>query len=228
MKTSEAIDLLAGALAKAQAEISGAAKDATNPHFRSQYATLASVWEAWQKVGPANDLALMQVTAVEDTRTVLVTRLAHKSGQWIEGIYPIRPVKDDPQGMGSALTYARRYALSAMVGIAPEDDDGNEASKDRTAPAKPRQDPPATQTAAPPPAPPKPDGRTKEQRAKAWVEESKALFAKMLVADEVDEYCQQNADRLDSLAKNYPELDAEFTQAVRDAINSKPSNLQAA
>src|SRR5690606_24979315 len=79
---------------------------------------------------------IVQQTDIEDARTVLITRLVHESGEWIAGKYPIHPVKADPQGEGSALTYARRYALMAIAGIAPEDDDGNAAVKAAQAQAK--------------------------------------------------------------------------------------------
>lgn len=142
---SETINELAAALAKAQSEIKGATKDSANPFFKSKYADLASVWASWQEVGPKNGLAIAQVTQFSEAGMTLETMLMHNSGQWITSSYPIKPIKDDPQGMGSAITYARRYALSAMVGIAPEDDDGNAASgkadngrapAQRSAPAK--------------------------------------------------------------------------------------------
>lgn len=218
MQTSENIDQLAMALAKAQTEIEGAAKDAKNDHFRSKYATLSSVWEAWQKVGPKNDLAMFQVTDIGDKGPVLVTRIAHKSGQWVEGRYPLRPVKDDPQGFMSALTYARRGALSAMVGIAPEDDDGNAASE-RTPPAKP------VQTAAPKVEPPK--AKSPQALAAEWVAKAKQDISEMVSADDVDGFVRDNARFVESLGK-YPELEAEFDQFVKDAINSKPSSLEAA
>jgi hypothetical protein len=247
MKTSEAIDLLAGALAKAQAEMSNPPKNRevevrtkTGGSYRFKYTTLDTVIDTIRDPLSKNGLAFLQSLQSTDGKLRLATRVMHSSGQWLETETPVMVSEDGMQALGSAQTYAKRYALSALFGLAAdEDDDGNagdgntakDASKGRTTPAKPRQDSPppqATQTAEPPPSAPKADGRTKEQRAKAWVEESKALLAKMLVADEVDQYCQRNADRIESLGKNYPELDAEFNQAVRDAINSKPSNLEAA
>lgn len=128
MQQSEQIDKLAEALAAAQKEIGGAAKSSTNPHFRSKYADLSEVWATWQEVGPKNGLALMQVTAMDNGSPILVTQITHKSGQWVRGEYPLNPVKNDPQGLGACVTYARRYCLAAMVGIAPEDDDGETAS----------------------------------------------------------------------------------------------------
>lgn len=128
MLQSEEIADLAAALAKAQAKMGHAPKDSENPHFRNRFASLASVWDTWREVGPANGLAVTQLPTVTPHGPALVTQITHSSGQWMRSVYPLRPVKDDPQGMGSALTYARRYALSAMVGISQDDDDANAAS----------------------------------------------------------------------------------------------------
>lgn len=139
MRTSDQINELAAALAIAQGAIEGAAKDKTNPHFKSSYADLASVWEACREHLAKNGLSVVQpVVKLLDGPTVLVTRLLHRSGQWIEdGGIPLLSSKEDMQGLGSALTYARRYGLMAMVGIAPEDDDGNAATSKPA--AKPEQ-----------------------------------------------------------------------------------------
>lgn len=154
MQTSEAIDQIATALAKAQGEIKGAAKDSTNPHFRSKYADLASVWEACRQALTKNGLSVVQIPDVSADGVFLHTTLAHSSGQWMRGTMPVRPVQDTPQGLGSALTYARRYSLAAMVGVAPDDDDdgnaassgdsGSRGSTSRTAAPKPPEDPKTT------------------------------------------------------------------------------------
>jgi len=130
MKTSEQINELAAALAKAQGKITGALKDSANPFFKSKYADLASCWDACRQALSENGLAVIQVpsTSIEGTGTYLVTTLTHSSGQWIQGSLIVAPKDDSPQAMGSALTYARRYALTAIVGIAQVDDDGNAAS----------------------------------------------------------------------------------------------------
>jgi len=137
MKTSESISALAAALAKAQAVIEGAVKDRANPAFRSKYADLAAVWDAIREPLTKNGLSLVQMPDMVDGQPVLVTRLLHESGEWLEGTYPLNPVKTDPQGYGSAITYARRYAAMAVCGVCPEDDDGNAASgkSDKAAPA---------------------------------------------------------------------------------------------
>ena len=135
MKHSDDTAALSEALSKAQAVMAGAKNDAANPFFKSKYADLASCWEACKGALTGNGIAVVQGNTPHDGGVQVQTRLTHKSGQWIEddGLF-VPATKADAQGFGSALTYARRYSLCAMVGIAPEDDDGNAAAK--TAPAK--------------------------------------------------------------------------------------------
>lgn len=129
MNKSEQINEVAGALAKAQGQIRGAVKDDVNPQYKMKYASLASVWDACRKPLTDNGLAVVQTTDINPQgEVVLMTTLLHSSGQFLGGAYPLRPIKDDPQGMGSALTYARRYTLASLVGVAPEDDDGEGSS----------------------------------------------------------------------------------------------------
>ena len=125
MNTSEQIDELAGALAKAQGMMENAVMNRTNPHFKSKYADLAAIFDAARKPLSANGLAIVQTIG----DGVLHTRLLHTSGQWIASEHPL-PMSGKPQEIGSALTYARRYSLSALLGIAAdEDDDANAASR---------------------------------------------------------------------------------------------------
>lgn len=136
MTHSDQINELAAALTAAQAKIEGAKKDSRNPHFNSAYADLASVWDACRGALAANKLAVMQTPRTTPPLadglpyTVEVeTMLMHASGQWMRDTLAVPITKIDAQGVGSAITYARRYALAAFVGIAPEDDDGNKASE---------------------------------------------------------------------------------------------------
>ena len=125
---SEAIGKLAEALSKAQGMIKGAVKDSENPFFKSSYADLASVWDACREALSKNGLSVVQTTRISDAgEPVIITMLLHSSGEWVSGELLVKPVKNDPQSIGSAITYGRRYALSAMVGVAPEDDDGEKA-----------------------------------------------------------------------------------------------------
>jgi hypothetical protein len=129
MTHSEQINELAAALAKAQGQIEGAKKDSINPHFKNRYADLASVWDACREALTTNGLSVVQSAENCEAGYGVTTMLLHTSGQWMRGTLYLKPAKDDPQGAGSALTYARRYALAAMIGIAPEDDDANAASQ---------------------------------------------------------------------------------------------------
>ena len=127
--TSEQINELLTALAKAQGEMVNAPMDGKNPHFSSKYATLANIRDATMPHLSKNGLSVHQVTQMNGNGMLLVTRLGHSSGQWITSEYPV-PVSDRPHVMGSAITYARRYSWAALTGIAAEDDDGNAAQED--------------------------------------------------------------------------------------------------
>ena len=145
MKTSEKIDLIAPALLAAQKEINNASKDAKNPHFRSSYASLGSVIEAIKEPCNKHGIVILQTLAEGETGLHLSTRAIHSSGQWIEDTAFSPLPKADPQGVGSATTYLRRYSLAALLCITQEDDDGNAASAGvtRSAPkveSKPKQD----------------------------------------------------------------------------------------
>lgn len=125
---------IATALVKAQRAFAPALKTSTNPHFRSRYADLAACVEAVIDALNANGIALIQRTHDSDNGVAVETLLVHESGESISGgILHVPAAKHDPQGYGSALTYARRYSLMAACGIAPEDDDANAASKTRPA-----------------------------------------------------------------------------------------------
>ena len=129
MNTSEQINEIATALAKAQGEMTNPTFNKTNPHFKSSYADLSSVLNAVRPALAKNGIALMQMTGMEEAGVVLYTRLTHISGQWIESVYPVT-ASGKHQEIAAALTYAKRLSLSAIAGVAGEDDDdGNEADK---------------------------------------------------------------------------------------------------
>jgi hypothetical protein len=136
---SDAVNEIAASLAKAQSQIEHALKDSKNPHFKSSFASLASVINATRDGLTANGISVAQQTVPRDGQLFVVTTLFHSSGQWIRSFTPVIFTKQDAQGMGSGMTYARRYALAAMVGISQEDDDGNEASKPRQTASQPRE-----------------------------------------------------------------------------------------
>lgn len=150
MTTSEQINEIAAALAKAQGEMGGAMKDSANPFFKSKYADLSSVWDACRVPLTKHGLSVIQFPKTEYSGTPepyewtskmgekrygvrvvcivsVLTRITHASGQWMEDAVSTMLPTGDPQSVGSAITYLRRYALQSVAGVAPEDDDGEAA-----------------------------------------------------------------------------------------------------
>lgn len=146
MQQSEKIDQLLKALFAAQAELEHADKSSNNPHFKSKYADLPTVLDTAKPVLQKHGLGVMHFRNCSydggdgsgvSIREYLVTRLFHaESGQWQDSVALLNPVKNDPQGVGSAITYARRYDYQAILGMASEDDDGNAASGNASPPTK--------------------------------------------------------------------------------------------
>lgn len=130
------VDQLATALAKAQAEIVGAEKSRKNDHFKSSYATLADTWEACRGPLTKHGLSIVQLVGATSNGVTVETRLMHASGQSIFSILELPVGQKTAQGIGSAITYGRRYGLAAMVGVAPDDDDDGNAASMQTAPAR--------------------------------------------------------------------------------------------
>lgn len=132
MKTSESINELSKAMALAQGQMKPAPKDALNPHFKNKYSDISSIWESMRQPLTSNGITVWQDVTTEETKVCVTTRLVHNSGQWVEfGPLCIPLSKKDAHGIGSAITYAKRYALCASIGVVQgdEDDDGNEAIK---------------------------------------------------------------------------------------------------
>jgi len=139
MKHSTDTKQVFAALVKAQAEMPTAPKDANNPHFKSKYATLQSIAETAKPILQKHGLAICQTFETACDGVSIITSLIHESGEYITGSLFLKPTKNDPQGYGSAITYGRRYAMAAILGIvADEDDDATAASvpvtEQRTAP----------------------------------------------------------------------------------------------
>jgi hypothetical protein len=139
VRRSESIAALAAAMCKAQAELKNPPKDSVNPHFKSRYADLATVRDVIVPVLARHGLAVMQFPSDLAGAPALTTVLTHTSGEFIESTARLNPVKSDPQGVGSALTYMRRYTLLGLAGVAAEDDDDGHAATHR-----PQQQKPAT------------------------------------------------------------------------------------
>jgi hypothetical protein len=131
---SENINELADALSKTQGVIHGAVKDATNPFHKSKYADLHSVILSAKEPLAANNLSVVQQCQIIDGQTCLVTMLMHKSGQWIKSVMPLMLSKTDPQSLGIAITYYRRYCYSALLGISQMDDDAESAMERKPKP----------------------------------------------------------------------------------------------
>lgn len=127
MRSSENLEKLALALCSAQGDMGGAVKGSANPFFKSSYADLTSVIKAIKEPCFKNGLSYIQLPHRDGNSIGVVTRLMHTSGQWLEHEFTLPMVKGDPQAAGSAITYARRYALQALFAIPAVDDDGESA-----------------------------------------------------------------------------------------------------
>lgn len=130
LRTSPEIIEITKALNKLQGEIKGAKKDSKNSHFNSKYSDIESNWEAVRELIAKNGLFLAQTEELteHEEQLVIVSTVLHVSGQWIEGDLRLPISRIDAQGKGSAFTYAKRYAMQGILGIAPiDDDDGNAA-----------------------------------------------------------------------------------------------------
>ena len=125
---STEITEIAKALAKVQSVLEGASKTSANPHFKSKYADLRAIWDELRDILPENGLSVTQIMSPLDGKDYMITMLMHSSGQWIKSIIPLMIEKVTSQGIGSAISYARRYVLAAIIGVYQEDDDGNAAT----------------------------------------------------------------------------------------------------
>ena len=211
---------LATALAKAQATMKAAPFDKSNPHFKNKYASLASVIDTIRKPLAENGLSYTQTTEVRDGGFVLVTTLRHMTGQWIASEYSL-PNVSKPQELGSALTYARRYSLSAIACIAADEDDDAEGARtnDQVATA-PRKSPVKPQAVEAPV-----DPVTGECSPHAISEEDTMRWGALFVAavntakseDEARQWAFENAEALSQLEGVAPKVH----QRVMERMNAK-------
>jgi hypothetical protein len=136
MNKSESITNLAVAIVKFNGEISRIAKDANNPFFKNSYATLDHIVDEVRPILNKHGLAVMQIPGGDGENVIMKTLLIHESGEWMESEpLTMKPVKNDPQAVGSCITYARRYSLNAFLSLSTgEDDDGNKATHGNQAP----------------------------------------------------------------------------------------------
>lgn len=233
MAQSENINELASALAKAQGKISNAAKSSKNPFFKSNYADLASIWNACRAALSENGLAVAQTLDNDDKGMVLTTTLMHASGQWVSSRIAVNPLKSDPQGMGSAITYMRRYSLAALVGVAADDDDDGNSATGHGEPQK--QITPQKQS--PTPEPPNADSvpantRTEAlARLKQAAETAKDIVSKLSevgmedVARTLDEHIGRARAVATNRASTVAELDIEASE-LANAANTAEAALE--
>ena len=196
MTTSEQVNEIAKALATAQGEMKNAPYNATNPHLKNKFANLASVRDTTVPALSKHGIAVVQTIVPFDGRAAIATRLIHSSGQWMESLCPL-PDAPDMQKLGSAITYARRYSLSAICGIAAdEDDDANAASE------------PATKAAAAPP-----------KGYAEWIKELDAFAVKHSDGELISEIAETGSDE----QKAYLRTDTKTLSALRaKASKNKP------
>lgn len=178
---SAELDKLAAALSAAQGKFTNPPKNATNPHFRSRFASLDAIVEMARPVLAENGLAVLHLVGTAGGATVLRTRLLHTSGQWLDSVVPLLSAAKGPQVFGSELTYQKRYNLCAVLNIVADSDDDAQAAQEQQGKSRPR--PPARgqrdQQQEPPHDPaPSPfvvvsrDGEIKELAdARAWIAE---------------------------------------------------------
>ena len=129
MKTSETFKEIAPALVKAIGEIPNPPKNAVNPHFKNRYADLASIIETVKPILLKNGLTVIQGSEADGNIVTVRTRILHVSGEWIETSLTMAAAGSDPQKIGSAITYARRYSISSILNIAADDDDDGEENR---------------------------------------------------------------------------------------------------
>lgn len=206
----------AEAFVKLQAAIKPAVKDATNPAFRSKYADLSAVWEAVRGPLADNGFCVIQSPDFEGQDMWLKTTVLHVSGESVEGRYPLRPTKQDPQGFGSALTYAKRYSLAAMLGVVADDDDDGAAASQRPAPTQTQRDvihQPMKQ----------PDSDI-EEGVRNWCDKEKHYLNNCVSVADVTQWQELRANELDRLKKKalpaWSDL-TKYAEARITTINSK-------
>jgi hypothetical protein len=204
---SEQTNELSAALAKAQAQMKSVPFDRTNPHFKSKYSSLASVIDTVRKPLADNGLSYTQTTEIREAGVVLVTTLRHASGQWVASEYPL-PAVAKPQELGSALTYARRYSLSALACVAADDDDDGEGARSNGQTATAAKASPIKPAPVPPPVHPE-TGETSPHTitAKDEMAWGGAFVAAVNAAkdeNEIEEWIVANQSGLDALKSAAP------------------------
>lgn len=197
---SKDINELAKALCFLQGEMQKAIKDTTNPFFKSKYADLSSIWGVCREPLAVNGLSVTQGCDVFDGKDYLVTTLMHNSGQWVSSRFQLTPVTNKPQDWGSAVTYARRYMLAAILGVVTDDDDGNVASGNKS------PNPPEVKQ-------PKQETRTAEQLASDF---TYMFISKLFLCKTTEEMIALQTEenpKIKKIEAGYPELYKKIKEA---------------
>lgn len=188
-----------------------AIKDSNNPAFRSKYADLNAVWDAIRGPLHENGFFVIQATDFDGEHTWLSTTIQHVGGESRSCRFPLRPTKPDMQGMGSAISYARRYSISAMLGVIADDDDDGNAASARPAPVKPAASHQQDQTFEQ-----DPDGQVK-----AWVEQQKGFITECQATEFLKGWKKRNDSAMGRLETRNPVL----WNAVMDHYQAKYEEL---
>jgi len=222
---SEVTTDITAALVKAQGAMKTVKFDRENSHYRNKYASLASFIDTIRGPLSENGLAYTQTTEIRDGGFVLVTTLRHVSGQWIGGEYPL-PVAAKPQELGSAITYARRYALSALLCIAADEDDDAEGARTsnqvNAAPAA-KESPVKPQLVAPPVDPETGECSPHKITADDAIKLGSMLVSAVKLAKseaEVDQWLIANDEALVKMAQEAPKVHGRVMANVSDKMQS--------
>lgn len=203
MNQSTTISALAKALSDFQGEVSAVPKESSNPFYKSKYAELSTIIAHAQKLLKKNGLSVSQLCNDGEDKVSVTTLLMHTSGEWLSGTITMKPSKPDPQGVGSAITYARRYSLSAILGLATEDDDdGNVASGKTEKPA--------------------PVSKQPEKKTEPVEDESTKLLNKALEAIKKSATIEA-LDKIEQTANKYKD-EGRITQQAFDKIGTELTN----
>lgn len=212
MTKSEQINDLAAALAAAQSEMENASKSSSNPHFKSKYADLAEVINTVRPVFGKHGLSQVQCPSYEGGMVSVETIIMHKSGQWLSSTVSAPVSKQDAQGVGSAITYCRRYSLAAMAGLAQEDDDANSAVGHGKGTPAAKAEPRRPVTEAPPKTAPltfiKPDDVEAELRGAFGMDDLASIFT----------------SRWPMMQQHYNKTEIDRIKAVKDEMKAALSN----
>lgn len=202
---------IAAALATAQAEMGKALKDSKNPHFKSSYADLGSVMGACMAALNSNGIAVVQpIREGEMSSRYVVTQFLHTSGEVLECPVPLILSKNDMQGLGSAITYARRYGLMSLAGVAPEDDDGNGAVNGGPVKQHPSWEETILQEL--------PDGATPHEKAKAVADALIAQWKRKKSAGELANEWDRRADIIQRVEKTSNDLYLQIVEAYESRM----------